>query len=278
MSGRMGGEQREHDSRLADVWTQLQKVTDPELDESLTELGFIEDVEIEGDGSVDVKFRLPTYWCSPNFAFLMADDIRRFVSDLDWVREVRPAVQDHMFGDEVNRGVRLGLSFGEVFSQFGAQGTLEELREKFQHKAFERRQEAVIAILRKGGYVDATIAAMDLATLDALDHAALGGAVEIARYREILLQRGLARQPDDPAFVTLEGSAVDPAEFAAYMQRLRGVRINMEFNSALCRGLRESRYKGVGDRPRSSVTETQACGEGCGSSCASKTELVAPLA
>ena len=52
---------------------------DPELDEPVTDMGFVEAVSVTGRaaGAVQVSFRLPTYWCSPNFAFLMADDIKR---------------------------------------------------------------------------------------------------------------------------------------------------------------------------------------------------------
>ena len=69
--------------QLADVWARLDLVMDPELDEPVTDMGFIEAVSITGPASmqdnstVDVSFRLPTYWCSPNFAFLMAEDIAK---------------------------------------------------------------------------------------------------------------------------------------------------------------------------------------------------------
>jgi hypothetical protein len=38
---------------------------------------------------VEVVFRLPTYWCSPNFAFIIAEDIQKYVSELEWVRSVK---------------------------------------------------------------------------------------------------------------------------------------------------------------------------------------------
>ncbi len=65
------------------VYKQLDQVYDPELDQPLTELGFIDHTKIDGN-QVQVVFRLPTYWCSPNFAFIMAEDIRTSISQLEW--------------------------------------------------------------------------------------------------------------------------------------------------------------------------------------------------
>lgn len=42
---------------------------------------------------------------------------------------------------------------------------------------------------------------------------------------------------------------ITPTELPAHLERLRGVRINMEFNGAMCRGLATSRYKEVGIGP-----------------------------
>ena len=43
-----------------------------------------------------------------------------------------------------------------------------------------------------------------------------------------------------------------PAELPDYLGRLRAVRINMEFNGALCRGLKEARYREKPPRTRTS--------------------------
>ncbi|SET50001.1 protein of unknown function DUF59 [Salinibacillus kushneri] len=69
-------------SRKQEVIKKLDKGYDPELDQPLTDLDFIDEVTIKGN-HVEVQFRLPTYWCSPNFAYIMAEDIRIYVSELD---------------------------------------------------------------------------------------------------------------------------------------------------------------------------------------------------
>ena len=66
-------------------------------------MGFVERVDGRAaTGEVEVEFRLPTYWCSPNFAFLMAEDIHREVVPLAWAaRRVACGSQDHMWGEEI---------------------------------------------------------------------------------------------------------------------------------------------------------------------------------
>jgi hypothetical protein len=116
------------------------------------------------------------------------------------------------------------------------------LREKFRRKAFERRQEVMILALRGVGYEDPAICGMTLGAYDQIDFGSGEVGRQKSRYREVLIERRLARLPGDRAFVTYEGHPVRRHELATYLQRLRGVRINMEFNSSLCRGLLATRY------------------------------------
>src|SRR3712207_4858544 len=58
-----------------EVLDALSSVRDPELDEPLTSLGFVSALEIEDD-SVNIRLRLPTYFCAPNCAYLMVADAR----------------------------------------------------------------------------------------------------------------------------------------------------------------------------------------------------------
>ena len=230
------------EQHLAEVWKRLSEVTDPELDEPVTELGFVERVSVEGD-AVEVDFRLPTYWCAANFAFLMVDDIRIAVEGANWVRSVRPRLLDHMYEDEVNRAAGGGRSFKDVFDDFGADETLDEVRKKFRLKAFQRRQELVLRALRRLGFDDAALVDMDVATLEALTIGDEEGARQKPRYLRILREFGFGVEPSDPAVVTALGDRIPEDAFEKYLQELRGVRINMEFNGAICRGLLSTRYK-----------------------------------
>ena len=59
------------------VWEALRTVRDPELDADVVSLDFVGSVEIaeaETGPVAHVTLRLPTYFCAPNFAFLMVAD------------------------------------------------------------------------------------------------------------------------------------------------------------------------------------------------------------
>lgn len=230
------------EAREAEVWRVLARVADPELDEPVTEMGFVEGVEIDG-AEVAVRFRLPTYWCSPNFAFLMAEGIVRELSALPWVARGTVRLEDHMYADEVNAAANGGTSFGTAFAALCDGEDLGALRAKFEAKAFQRRQESVLLRLRALGYADAVIVTMTLRQLDAIDVEEGEAAVQRPRYREALVRRGLARWPGDLAFRTWEGEPLRVETIRDYLGKLRQVRLNMEFGGALCRGLKGARYK-----------------------------------
>ena len=64
-----------------DVMRALDEVIDPELDEPITDLGFVRSVRFTPDG-VEVHLRLPTSFCAPNFAYLMASDAKDVLTAL----------------------------------------------------------------------------------------------------------------------------------------------------------------------------------------------------
>jgi metal-sulfur cluster biosynthetic enzyme len=235
-----------HGAQARDVWRRLAAVTDPELDEPITDMGFVERLDIPGGGEVRIDFRLPTYWCSPNFAFLMADGIRRAVMSLPWVRQVTVRLQDHCFADRVNAGVNGAQDFEAVFAEMSDGTSLAEVRQTFREKAFQRRQEAVLIGLQSLGMTAERITAMTLQDFDTIGLLrAPEAAAQKPRYRDILIEEGLACLPDDPVFVTWQGDRIATDALAGHLTRLRAVRINMEFNGALCRGLQSARYKEV---------------------------------
>lgn len=241
-------------SALAEVWEQLGAVTDPELDESVTALRFVSEVRVEGD-EVVVAFRLPTYWCAANFAYLMADDLRRAAESLPWVRRARVTIDEHMYQETINAGLAERRSFLEAFGA-SAEAELHALRATFRRKAFAGRQELLLRALLARGHAPAELAAMPNAALAALALAPLEGeAASVrhlrARYQEIRREFGGPAGPADPAFATADGAPLDPAALDAYLRQLRRVRINVEANASLCRGLLAARYGlPVPDEPR----------------------------
>ena len=233
------------DAQLNQVWARLDLVMDPELDEPVTDMGFIEAVSItetalQNTATVHVSFRLPTYWCSPNFAFLMAEDIKRQIEVLPWVGQAVVTLQDHMSAAEMNAAINSGASFGSVFEDLHPNEDLGALREKFDVKAFQRRQEVVIKALIAMGFLPMQVVEMPRGFLEATLLSDPEDTRQKARYLAILHQKQLAPSLGDLAFPTYQGGAI--ADYGLYMGLLRSVRINMEFSGSLCRGLKQSRY------------------------------------
>ncbi len=226
------------DGRWADVRRALGRVNDPELDEPVTDLRFIERVSVDDDGGVAVAFRLPTYWCAPNFAFLMADDMRREIGALPWVRRVDVTLGEHMYAETINQGLAQGLSFQEAFGN-DASGDLEGLRRTFLTKAFQRRQEALLRHLLGAGHGAGSIAVM---TLDALQALALAPDGALLRTRYLERRDVCAGAAQVLAFVDVQDRPLTAAELPAYLQALARIGINAEFNGALCRGLLTARF------------------------------------
>ena len=99
----------------ARVWLALDRVRDPELDEPVTTLGFVASCTVSEAGDVEVRLRLPTHQCAPNFAYLMVADARDAVAGVPGVGEVRIALQDHMTADEINGAVEARAGFSGAF-------------------------------------------------------------------------------------------------------------------------------------------------------------------
>ena len=231
--------------REREVWDCLSAVSDPERDEPITEMNFVESVEISEDLQVRVEFRLPTYWCSPNFAFLMAFGIRAEVTELPWVRGMTVHLKDHCLGDEVIDGVNSGRPFHQIFAENCDGAVLGEVVEKFLAKAFDRRQEVMLLGLKSLGKPVDEIVALTLGQLKQVRFTGEEELRQLPRYLEILAMRGLASADGDPAFPTWQGRRIEPDDLRAHLGRLRSTRINMEFSGALCRGLAQTRYKEV---------------------------------
>ena len=225
--------------RRDEVYAQLAKVSDPELDQALTELGFIGGVELDG-ATVTVRFRLPTFWCAANFAFIMAADIRDRVGELPWVERVDVRLQDHFFEDEINSGINGGKTFVETFPQL-ATGDLDELRETFRGKAFLARQERLLRRLLALGWSEDAILALRVGDLLGLPLASEDLALA-ERYLAIRRERGLGGDVDRPAFVRPDGRPMEPAAFKVDLAHAQRTRLSVEFNAAFCRGMLETRY------------------------------------
>ena len=235
----------------ATVLDALRRVIDPELDESLVDLGFVESVRVD-QGEVDVVLRLPTFWCAPNFAYLMANDARDAVRHQPGVRQARIALKDHAYSDEISAGVSAGASFETIFGGQAEGDDVDALRRVFYVKAFGMRQEQLVRFLLAEGLSSREVAELCLEdVLDTSDRSGLvlrvsgcerlfrGGAPLARMYLDRRRRLGLGA---DRLIVDQLDRPVPTDDLAEHLQRARRQRISMTFNALMCRGLLETRY------------------------------------
>ncbi|WP_243790076.1 iron-sulfur cluster assembly protein [Saccharopolyspora gloriosae] len=226
-----------------EVWRALDTVLDPELDQPVTELDFVAGLEVDGD-DVHVDLRLPTYFCAPNFAYLMVADAHDAVAELPGVRRVRVRLLDHFASEEINAGVAAGDGFDAAFPGLAA-GELEELRRTFLRKAHLAYQEQVAQELLRAG-----------TELDDLVHVRLGGlqgGAALDRLRRRRDQLGLPSGPDALLMIDENGAAVPVEGLSAKLRFARTTRVSIEGNAGWCRGLLDTRYGSGGTTGRSGL-------------------------
>ena len=218
------------------VLARLDRVLDPELDESVLSLGFVESVTGDDAGNVTICLRLPTYWCAANFSYLMASDARREVSGLDGVRTVTVKLGEHFASDEVEDGAGPGKTFAEAFPN-GGPDTLEETRQIFLRKGYFTRQERLLQALKRAGLSFAEISEMRLGDVES----AQVDARTIARYLERRGELELDCSDSAPLIVSVRGETIPAEELETYYVRARTTRLAMEASGSLCSAMLQSR-------------------------------------
>ena len=217
----------------AQVAEALSAVRDPELDEPVTDLGFVKDVRIDG-GRVTVTLWLPTYFCAPNFAYIMAVDAKAAVGAVDGVTDVAIRLIDHHASDEINDGLEAGKDFDETFPGETAGSGLAEVRMRFDRKAFVARQQEVYRQLTDNGMTPAEILGLTIGGLP--------DTPEARRYLDRRARVDLDTAADAPFLVDLDGKAVTAETLERHLIFARTVSVSIEGNASFCRGLLATRY------------------------------------
>ena len=217
----------------AKVLDALSGVRDPELDEPITDLGFVSELKIEND-AVSVRLRLPTYFCAPNFAYLMVADARVAALSVPGVRQARVVLDDHHASNEINSGVNEERGFEGTFPGETEGDDLDELRNIFRRKSFVARQEKLCRALLAEGLTPEELAEMRL------EEAPPSGAFE--KYLERRAELGLDVSPEAPLVVDPDGKRVPKEAVVQHLRFARTVRVSIEGNAHDCRGLLAARY------------------------------------
>jgi metal-sulfur cluster biosynthetic enzyme len=218
----------------AAVLAALGGVRDPELDEPVTELGFVSSCEVSPDGVARVRLRLPTYFCAPNFAFLMVADAYDAVSAVPGVRRAVVLLEDHFAATEINGGVAARAGFAESFDGLAA-GELDELRADFVRKAVMAGSDRICRPLLAAGRAVEELAGMFLGDVPASG--------DRERLRERRAELGLPSALDSPLLVDPRtGAGVGAEALPMHLRRARLTRVNTEANGSMCRGMLRDRY------------------------------------
>jgi metal-sulfur cluster biosynthetic enzyme len=211
----------------------LSQVRDPELDEPITDLGFVSRLRVDGP-RVHVHLRLPTYFCAPNFAYLMAADARAALAAVDGVQEAQVTLDDHFASGEINQGVAARRDFAGTFPGLADDGDLGELRTLFDRKAFLVRQERLARMLLRDGRDPRELVGMRLGELP--------DAPETEAYLQRRARLGLDVSGDAPLLLRPNGERIAPDDAERQLRFARTVRVSVEGNAELCRGLLQTRY------------------------------------
>ncbi len=220
-------------SREAETMAALSAVVDPELDEPITDLGFIRSLVVSPSGNVKVNLRLPTSFCSPNFAYLMASDAKDALTELEWTRQVVVELDDHHDSHIINAGLASDAGYRGTFAH-EAEDSLDDLRMTFKRKAHTAAMERCLtALLRSDpSRSEESMGSVRIADLP------VGAEADALLHRRSAL--GMPTTPEELVLVDEYGRPYEDVPMA--LRRARSTRISIDGNAHFCRGLLRTRY------------------------------------
>lgn len=216
-----------------EVMTALSAVVDPELDEPITDLGFVRSITMDDDG-VEVHLRLPTAFCSPNFAYLMASDSVDALRRVPGIGNVRLMLDDHHDSDTINLGLAANAGYRGTFGS-EAEQDLDELRATFKRKAHVASVErSCMQMLQRGTWTLEELPMLELRDLPDDEMTAA-----LLRRRAAI---GLSTTPDSRVLVDNDGAPIPQEDVPLRLRIATTTRRSIEGNAHFCRGLLATRY------------------------------------
>jgi metal-sulfur cluster biosynthetic enzyme len=216
----------------------LETVRDPELDEPITTLGFVASCTVSADGDASVRLRLPTYFCAPNFAFLMVADAYDAVAAMPGVRHTEIVLEDHFASDAINGGVAARDGFAQTFDG-EAVGELHGLRADFLRKAVMAGTDQVCRPMLAAGTEPSALPGLTLGDVPpsrALD-----------RLRQRRAELGLPSGDGAPLLIDpVTGAKISTDAMPLHLRKARTTAISIDANAGICRGMLKHRYQESG--------------------------------
>ncbi|HEX6967274.1 MAG TPA: iron-sulfur cluster assembly protein [Micromonosporaceae bacterium] len=212
----------------------LATVRDPELDKPITALGFVASCVVSCDGRAVVRLRLPTYFCAPNFAFLMVADAYDAVTAVPGVQAAEIILEDHFASDAINAGVAAQAGFvasfdGEAVAELG------DLRAQFLRKAVMAGTDLVCRPLVDAGVTPEELAILTLGAVPASE--------SLDRLRRRRAELDLPADDSSPLLIDpATGKGIATEAIPLHLRRARVTRAGIEANTSICSGMFRARY------------------------------------
>jgi metal-sulfur cluster biosynthetic enzyme len=212
----------------------LATVRDPELDTPITALGFVASCTVSGEGAAVVRLRLPTYFCAPNFAYLMVADAYDAVTAVTGVTSAEVILDDHFASDQINAGVAAQAGFVRSFDG-EAVAELGDLRAQFLRKAVMAGTDQVCRPLLAAGVTTAELLVLTLGAVPA--------SPELTRLRERRAELGLPADDSSPLLIDPHtGAQIEGQAVPLHLRKARVTRAGLEANTSICSGMFKVRY------------------------------------
>jgi hypothetical protein len=174
----------------------------------------------------------------------MVADAKAAVLSVPGVKRARVVLDDHYASGEINGGVNEEHGFDGAFPGETEGPDLEELRTIFRRKSFVSRQEQLCRALLSEGRSPLELAAMRLGDMPPSQ--------DLEKYLERRRELGLDVSENAPFVVDPDGNRVPEEAVVQHLRFAKTVRVSIEGNAGLCRGLLETRYgreRGAGKKP-----------------------------
>jgi metal-sulfur cluster biosynthetic enzyme len=219
-----------------DIRLALSAVRDPELDEPITTLGFVTSCTVSAGGQARLRLRLPTYFCAPNFAFLMVADAYDAIIAIPGVRSAEVILEDHFASEAINSGVAAQAGFVRSFDG-EAVAELGELRAAFLRKAVMAGTDLVCRPLLAAGITPERLQSMTLGEAPP--------SRELDRLRQRRAELGIPACDTAPLLIDpVTGERVEDDAVPLHLRRARVTRAGIEANTSICSGMFRHRYPG----------------------------------
>jgi metal-sulfur cluster biosynthetic enzyme len=216
------------------VYAALATVRDPELDTPITTLGFVSSCTVTGEGAAQVRLRLPTYFCAPNFAFLMVADAYDAVTAVPGVQSTEVILDDHFASDAINAGVAARAGFVASFDGEAAD-ELDDLRATFLRKAVMAGTDQVCRPLVDVGLTPAELTALTLGAVPA--------SPQLTRLRQRRTDLGLPAGDAAPLLIDpATAERIPELRVPLHLRRARLTRTGIDANTSICSGMLRARY------------------------------------